>query len=97
MKFKVGDTLDFVGYKGKLTPVQIVNISEVDDHNKDEVAVFSYLDNSGRPNGTCRVSELKERDQKIKKETPKKEGKDEKNKSTNDLNNGLIIRGETPK
>jgi len=68
MKFKVGDTLDFVGYKGKRTPVQIISTSEVGDHNKEEVVVFTYLDNSGRPNGTCRVSELVTRDQTIKKE-----------------------------
>ena len=69
MKVKIGDTLDLVGYKGKRTPIQVVSISQIGDAHKEEIAVFTYLDNSGRPNGTCRVAELAERDQTIKKET----------------------------
>lgn len=73
MKVKIGDTLDLVGYKGKRTPVQVINISKVGDHGKEEIFIFTYLDNSGRPNGSCRQSELEKRDQKIEKESSKKE------------------------
>lgn len=69
MKVTKGDTLDLVGYKGKRTPIQVISISQIGDAKKEDIVVFTYLDNSGRPNGTCRVTELVTRDQKIKKET----------------------------
>jgi hypothetical protein len=55
MVFKVGDTLDLVGHKGKKTPVQIISES-------NDVYTIQYLDNSGRPAGTCRASELVKRE-----------------------------------
>lgn len=71
MGFKTGDTCDLVGYKGKTTPVQIIS-------EQDGVFTIQYLDNSGRPAGTCRANELKERTKTGGEKTPEKAPSKEK-------------------
>jgi len=63
MTIKVGDTYDLVGYKGKKTPVQIASES-------NDIYTIIYLDNSGKPAGTCRAGELVKRDQKVTEKKP---------------------------
>jgi len=68
MAMKVGETYDLIARGGKRTPVQVASV-------QNDIATIVYLDNSGRPHGTCRENELHARDQKISK--PKKEAKKE--------------------
>jgi len=70
MAIKVGDTYDLVGYKGKKTPVQVASAA-------NGIYTIVYLDNSGKPAGTCREEELVKRAKSGKAEEPKKKAETE--------------------
>lgn len=65
MEIKIGEIYDLITHRGKTVPVQIRNEITVGDKGSQKrgtVYNFTYLDNSGKPNGTCRSNELRKRE-----------------------------------
>lgn len=85
MEIKIGETYDLIGHKGKTVPVQIRNESTIGGgaDKRGTVYNFTYLDNSKRPDGICRASELRKRENskpnKLKSEASTKSDQDSKN------------------
>lgn len=89
MEIRIGETYDLITHRGKRIPVQIGSESTVGDKNSEKppttVYSITYLDNSGKPNGTCRASELRKRENskpseaKLDGDTKSEESKNNKN------------------